>query len=72
MPGQALVIGVSSACAAEAAPGAAVALAAVLGGVFEFGDGSKKKNQQLVAVLLSLNLKVNSVRVVFLFFDCAW
>lgn len=43
MPGQALVIGVSSACAAEAAPGAAVALAAVLGGVFEFGDGSKKK-----------------------------
>lgn len=34
MPGEALVIGVSSACASEEAPGVAVALAAVLGLVF--------------------------------------
>lgn len=45
MPGEALVIGVSSACASEAALGVVASLAAALGLVFSFGDGSKKKKK---------------------------
>lgn len=46
MLGEALVIGVSSACALEEVLGAATALTVVLGVVFQFGDGSREKKKK--------------------------